>query len=452
MILRDSLEKLQNSSILILSANKKLYRDEILTLYKKNINRLAGARILICLSDISVVLPIITALDGIVEAFALISPTASSKLISSFAISGNFEAILCDDSKTFSELKNVPPVFHDLDKLATSFTSHKIPKETRWLITTSGTTGEPKLVSHTLMSLTRTTKIDPERGANVRWGMLYDYTRFAGLQVLLQSVISGSKLIVPPFEDSLDEKIKKFIDHDCTHLSATPTLWRKIVMTSKAKQINLLQATLGGEIADDRILAATAKLFPKARIVHIFASTEAGVGFSVADNRAGFPLSYLKNPPSGVDIKVKNNKLYVLNKRVYSKYFESDISFASKDGWVDTGDSVEIKKDRVLFRGREDGVINVGGDKVYPEEVESVLLKHPLVAAARAYAKSNPITGFLVAADVTLVDSNTDEKEARKVLQAYSLEMLDRHKALASINIVPGFSLNSSGKIVREAS
>ena len=77
MILRDSLEKLQNSSILILSANKKLYRDEILTLYKKNINRLAGARILICLSDISVVLPIITALDGIVEAFALISPTAS---------------------------------------------------------------------------------------------------------------------------------------------------------------------------------------------------------------------------------------------------------------------------------------------------------------------------------------------------------------------------------------
>ena len=109
-----------------------------------------------------------------------------------------------------------------------------------------------------------------------------------------------------------------------------------------------------------------------------------------------------------------------------------------------------LKKDRVLFRGREDGVINVGGDKVYPEEVENVLLKHPLVAAARVYAKPNPITGFLVAADVTLIDSNTDEKEARKVLQTYSLEVLDRHKALASITIVPRFDLNSSGKIVRE--
>ena len=105
-----------------------------------------------------------------------------------------------------------------------------------------------------------------------------------------------------------------------------------------------------------------------------------------------------------------------------------------------------------MFRGREDGVINVGGDKVYPEEVENELLKHPLVAAARVYAKSNPITGSLVAADISLVNLNTDEKEARKVLQAYSLEVLDRHKAPASINIVLRLDLNSSGKIVREAS
>ena len=223
-------------------------------------------------------------------------------------------------------------------------------------------------------------------------------------------------------------------------------------MTPKANHIDLHQATLGGEIIDDRILSAIAKLFPKARIVLIFASTEAGVGFSVSDNRAGFPLYYLKNPPLGVDIRVKNGKLYIRNEHVYNKYFGSDISFASKEGWVDTGDLVKIKKDRVLFRGREDGVINVGGDKVYPEEIENVLLKHPLVAAAKVYAKSSPITGSLVAADVTLVNSKTDEKEARKVLQAYSSKMLERHKVLAKISIVPRFSLNSSGKIVREVS
>ena len=107
MILRDRLEKLPNNSILIISANKKIYRDEIINHYNKNINKLAGARVLICHSDESVVLPIITALDGIVEVFALISPTIPSELISLLAIKGNFEVILCNDSKTFNQSNQI---------------------------------------------------------------------------------------------------------------------------------------------------------------------------------------------------------------------------------------------------------------------------------------------------------------------------------------------------------
>ena len=450
MILKDSLKKIPNNSTLIISNNKKISRDQILNRYKVDLTKISGARILICKSNISETLPIISAIDGLVDSFALISTSNSVELISSLAKNGNFEAILCDDSLCIDKVKNLPPVFHNLETLVNTFSSKNLPKETRWILTTSGTTGKPKLVSHSLSSLTRTTKKNLERGSNISWGMLYDYTRFAGLQVLLQSVISGSVLIEPIFEYSLEKKIKNFIDNNCTHLSATPTLWRKILMTPDSNQITLLQATLGGEIADDKILSAISKHFPKARIAHIFASTESGVGFSVIDKKAGFPKNYLKNPPLGVDIKIENNKLYIRNKEVNNKYFGSKTAFASNDGWIDTGDSVEIKNDRVLFRGREDGVINVGGDKVYPEEVENILLKHPLVSSARVYAKSNPITGSLVAADVTLIDQKTDENKAKKLLQKYSIEMLDRHKSLASIKIVPSFNLNSSGKIVRE--
>jgi|TARA_B100001964_G_scaffold191039_1_gene213276 acyl-coenzyme A synthetase/AMP-(fatty) acid ligase len=451
MILRNSLEKIPNSQFLIISPKGKLSRDQIIHRYKKDIKHaLKGARIVLCLSDPVVTLPILAALDGVVEAFVLISPTNTAESISSLAIRGGFEAILCEEPKIFKDIEGTPPAFQDLDTLADSFSPREISGETQWIMTTSGTTGRPKLVSHTLVSLIRTTKIETKRGASVRWGMLYDYTRFAGLQVLLQSVLSGSLLIVPPLEDQLNNKIKIFIEHDCTHLSATPTLWRKIVMMPNADKIRLRQATLGGEIADDRILSTISSFFPQARVVHIFASTEAGVGFSVADKRAGFPLDYLKNPSLGVDIKIKNDKLYIRNKHVHYKYFGSDVAFATKDGWVNTGDTVEIKGDRVLFRGREDGVINVGGDKVYPEEVERVLLIHPLVTAARVYAKSNPITGALVAAEVILTDSNANIKETHKVLQDYTLQMLDRHKVPAIITIVPRFSLNSAGKIVRK--
>ena len=82
---------------------------------------------------------------------------------------GNFEAILSDNSLNFNKEKNLPPVFHDLETLINTFSSKKSPKETRWILTTSGTTGKPKLVSHTLSSLTRTTKTDLERGSNIRW-------------------------------------------------------------------------------------------------------------------------------------------------------------------------------------------------------------------------------------------------------------------------------------------
>ena len=111
---------------------------------------------------------------------------------------------------------------------------------------------------------------------------------------------------------------------------------------------------------------------------------------------------------------------------------------------------MHIKNDRVLFRGREDGVINVGGDKVYPEEIENVLLKHPLVASVKVYAKANPITGSLVAADVILVNSKTNSEEASKILREYNSKILERHKTLAIIKIVSRFDLNSSGKIARD--
>ena len=76
----------------------------------------------------------------------------------------------------------------------------------------------------------------------------------------------------------------------------------------------------------------------------------------------------------------------------------------SDDGFVDTGDRVELRDGRYYFRGRTGGVINVGGLKVYPEEVESVLNADPRVRMSLVRARRNPITGAVVVADVVLTD------------------------------------------------
>ncbi len=318
---------------------------------------------------------------------------------------------------------------------------------TDWLMMTSGTTGVPKLVQHSLDSLTRSTRTDQARGAGQVWGLLYDYTRFAGLQVVLQSLLSGATLVAPSTDIPLDVRIALLAQAGCTHLSATPTLWRKILMTPGYQALQLRQITLGGEIADDAVIGSLSRAYPDARISHIFASTEAGVGFSVTDRRMGFPASYLTDPPMGIALWVVDDHLHVRNDAVGADYLGGQGAVA-QDGWVNTGDVVEVTGDRVLFRGRSSGIINVGGDKVHPEEVERAVLSHPSVRLARIYAKANPIVGALVAADI-VAQADVDTGALREELKGYLAARLARHMVPAFIRFVPDFETNAAGKLKR---
>lgn len=418
--------------------------------------RIRGQGVILQAPSLSKALPLLVAVDGIASDLMLVArgmeldeavelgKTARCTLVVSetrpSAASGcdwlPVDELLSEISRRAAD----PAERADGDELATA-----------WLLATSGTTGRPKLVQHTLASLTRTTKTDCERGAGVRWGMVYDHARFAGLQVLLQSVLSGGTLIAPSSDWSLEQQVHHLARGRCTHLSATPTLWRKLLMTEAARELDLRQVTLGGEIADQRLLDALRGNFPEARISHIYASTEAGVGFSVTDGREGFPADYLSTPPAGIELRVVDGRLYVRNTEVHAQYVNTGESFTDNDGFVMTGDLIEVTPDRCLFLGREKGIINVGGNKVHPEQVERVLLQHPDVRETRVYARRNPITGALVAADIVLADSHADAAHARGQILAWCRERLERYQMPASLRFVEELKFNVSGKLARDA-
>ena len=402
--------------------------------------RLGGGRLFLNIADPSSAIRFLAAADGTAEAVVLASPALGPEILAElFSLSGA-EVVISDRS----DLDGLPVVAGE-GKLELT---KRAVAETSWIMTTSGTTGRPKLVSHQLDSLTRTTRSDISRGEGQVWGLLYDYTRFAGLQVVLQSLLSGATLVAPPPELPLAERLEILVREGCTHLSATPTLWRKILMTEGHEALTLAQLTLGGEITDVAVLSALSRCWPAARISHIFASTEAGVGFSVTDHRAGFPAAFLSDPPLGIGLKVKDGHLFVRNDLVGTDYLGGQGAFA-RDGWVDTGDLVAIEGDRVIFRGRASGVINVGGDKVHPEEVERAVLSHPKVRMVRVYAKANPITGALVAADIVPAPDVEDGAALRRELQTYLRQRLERHMVPAFIRIVTDFDINAAGKMQR---
>ena len=321
--------------------------------------------------------------------------------------------------------------------------------ETTWMMTTSGTTGIPKIVPHTLASLSRTVRRDAVARAPV-WGLLYDMTRFAGLQVALQSLIGGGILAAADTREPLARQVAFMIEAGTTHLSATPTLWRRLLMVPGIEGLSLRQVTLGGEIADQAILDAVSARFPQARVTHIYASTEAGVGFAVNDRKAGFPRAYLDDAPGGVGIRVAEDMLWLRPPGGRTaRYLDGQPLRLDADGYVLTGDRIEVTDDRALFLGRDSGVVNVGGVKVYPERVERTIAAVDGVGLAQVAARRSPITGALLVATVVPASPDTDREALKASIVARCRAELEREAVPARINFADSLETNAAGKIRR---
>jgi len=321
--------------------------------------------------------------------------------------------------------------------------------QTEWIIPTSGTTNIPKLVSHSFQSLTKSTKFNIERGGDFKWGLVFDIYRFSGIQVFLQSILSGSTLIIINPTDSMSNMLTLLANKQCNALSATPSFWRKVLMSKESDRLKLERITLGGEISDNNILHALQQRYPESKISHIYASTEVGVGFSVTDGIEGFPVSYLDSGIDSIKMKIDNEGiLWISPQNKGQKYLSHDKMYDS-EGYINTGDRVEIKNGRVHFLGRDSGSINVGGNKVQPEEVEKILLSCDLLSAAYVYAMKNAMMGSLVCADVVLKDDTTEKKEAKTIILKYCREHLEGFKVPAIIKFVKELQTTQSGKLKR---
>jgi acyl-coenzyme A synthetase/AMP-(fatty) acid ligase len=320
-------------------------------------------------------------------------------------------------------------------------------RETEWVLLTSGTAGPPKMVRHTWSTLTGaiTSGASP-----IVWGTFYDIRRYGGLQVLLRALAGGGSLVVGGRDETIGEYLERLAAHGATHVTGTPSHWRRVLMSANAGAIAPRYVRLSGEIADQGILDALRARYPGARIAHAFASTEAGVGFEVDDGLAGFPAS-LVGAAGAVCVRVDNGSLRLRSGRVALGYLdEADGPLAGADGFVDTGDAVERRGDRYYFLGRRNGVINVGGLKVHPEEIEAAINRHPRVRMSKVRSKRNPITGSLVAADVVLEDAADAAASTREIL-TLCRDTLPAHKVPAVISVVASLDLALTGKLARHA-
>ena len=332
---------------------------------------------------------------------------------------------------------------------------------TEWVLLTSGTTGVPKLVAHTLASLTSAfaplsesegTPVGADRevaGAPQVWSTFYDIRRYGGLQIYLRALYSGS-LVLASAGESVDDYLARVVAAGVTHISGTPSHWRKALMSGMLARFSPAYVRLSGEIADQGILDALRAAFPRAVVAHAFASTEAGVAFEVRDGCAGFPEALVGQSGQGVELDVSRGTLRIKSPGNALAYLGADApALKDPEGFVDLGDRVELRDGRYYFVGRSGGIINVGGLKVHPEEVEAVINSHPRVRMSLVRPRRNPITGALVTADVVLADRTGVEERVRQEILDACRAALAAHKVPALIRFVPSLEMSASGKLVR---
>jgi len=322
-------------------------------------------------------------------------------------------------------------------------------RKSEWVLFTSGTTGIPKMVAHSLEALTGA--IPQATAQDIVWGTFYDTRRYGGLQILLRALLGHASLILSDADESAGDFLERLGRHGVTHLTGTPSHWRRALMSPANAAIHPRYVRLSGEIADQAILDSLKARFPGVPVGHAYASTEAGVGFEVTDGLEGFPASYVGRTDSKrgpVELKVVDGLLHVRSPRTASRYVGSADALID-DGWVNSGDMVELRGERYFFAGRVGGIINVGGLKINPEEVEAVINRHPGVRASRVSGRKNPFTGAVVVAEVVLTDPANDNAGFKEAIMEACRQTLPAHKVPAMLRFVPALELTAGGKLSR---
>jgi hypothetical protein len=172
----------------------------------------------------------------------------------------------------------------------------------------------------------------------------------------LRAIIGRGSMVLTEPGEPLADYVARLNARGVTHASGTPSHWRELLMSGAAAGFSPRSVRLSDGIADQGVLDGLSRTFPKASIGHAYLSTEAGAGFVVNDGLEGFPASMLGQGRDGVEMKVEGGSLWIRSTRTAHAYVRRQPpALADSDGFIDTGDMVELRGERYHFVGRRGG-------------------------------------------------------------------------------------------------
>jgi acyl-coenzyme A synthetase/AMP-(fatty) acid ligase len=261
---------------------------------------------------------------------------------------------------------------------------------------------------------------------------LFDH--IGGLNTLFNALSMGATVIIP--DDREPDYIGSLIEkHEITLLPTSPTFLNLMLISETYKNYDLSSLkliTYGTEPMPESLLRRLRKVFPRVRFLQTYGTTETGI--ATTSSKSSDSL-YMKIDDPHIQWKVVDGELWLKSDAQMLGYINYNDPFV-ENGWFPTGDIVEVIEDSYIkIVGRENEIINVGGQKVFPAEVENVILELDVVLDAVVYGEDNPITGQIVTAEIILMN-DVDKDDLVKRIKFHCMDRLEKYKRPIKFKIV----------------
>jgi len=295
---------------------------------------------------------------------------------------------------------------------------------------TSGSTGVPKGILHDSDRVFQKF-LSPRKPWRTALFLLMDH--FGGINTLIGALASGGTGVCIPVRSP--EAVCRVVEEaSVTLLPASPTFLKMMLASDALAKFDLSSVeliTYGTEVMPEPVLKRLEDAIPGVATKQTYGLSELGV---LRSQSAGDGSTWLKVGGDGFETKIVDGVLWVRSRSSMVGYLNAPSPF-DEDGWYCTGDNVEVRGDYLRFLGRHEDVINVGGQKVYPNEIEAVLLEDSNVCEATVYPAEHPIFGYVPFARVTLEKSEISEDLSSR-LRRHCLERVARHKVPMRFEVV----------------
>lgn len=303
----------------------------------------------------------------------------------------------------------------------------------------SGTSGSPKAMLQDLSNLLSTYESRHENSLVIL--SLLGFDHIGGINTILGGLAAGSLIIIPESRapDQVVAVIKK---HHVAILPATPTFLNLLLLAASDRLTDLASLrliTYGTEPMPEALLARLRQVLPSVRLIQTFGTTETGI---LKTESPDVDSNFLRINDPNVEWKIVNDELWLKTRTQIRGYLNASNEKFTEDGWFLTGDKVEVgPNDTLRILGRSGEMINVGGQKLMPTEVESVILGVPGVVDCRVFGEKNAMVGETVAADIIPQDGQNWET-LRALIRQICRQTLSTYKVPTRLNLVTAISTN----------